>query len=98
MRLTGMSVDKLLSLREAIGTELVARATALKKDLDALDGDSSHRSSSGNGRRVSLKGTKVKPKYRGPKGETWAGRGAKPRWLVALVEKGRNIERYRIKE
>jgi DNA-binding protein H-NS len=98
MRLTAMSVDKLLSLREEIGAELVKRAAALKKDLDTLDGDSSHRSSSGNGRRVSLKGTKIKPKYRGPKGETWAGRGVLPRWLVALREKGRNIERYRIKE
>jgi DNA-binding protein H-NS len=28
-----------------------------------------------------LRGKKVAPKYRGPPGETWAGRGAKPRWL-----------------
>jgi len=27
-----------------------------------------------------LKGRKVPPKYRGPSGETWAGRGARPRW------------------
>jgi len=44
----------------------------------------------------SLKGVKVAPKYRGPKGETWAGRGAKPRWLVAAMKKGKKLDSFLI--
>ena len=40
------------------------------------------------GGRGALKGKKVPPKYRGPSGETWAGRGARPRWLVAALRGG----------
>ena len=35
-----------------------------------------------------LRGRKIPPKYRGPSGEAWAGRGARPRWLVAAIKKG----------
>jgi DNA-binding protein H-NS len=52
----------------------------------------------GNGRAKStLKGTKVAPKYRGPGGETWAGRGAKPRWLTAAIKKGKKLDSFLIK-
>ena len=43
-----------------------------------------------------LKGRKVPPKYRGPKGETWAGRGARPRWLVAAIKEGKKLENFLI--
>jgi DNA-binding protein H-NS len=36
-------------------------------------------------------------KYRGPKGETWSGRGSMPRWMTALVAKGRKREEFAIK-
>lgn len=39
---------------------------------------------------------KVAPKYRGPKGETWTGRGRAPRWLVGLEAQGRKRENYLI--
>jgi DNA-binding protein H-NS len=45
----------------------------------------------------SLKGRKVPPKYRSRSGETWAGRGQKPRWLVAAMKKGKKIESFLIK-
>jgi DNA-binding protein H-NS len=54
------------------------------------------------GRRVvrgggsALKGRKVPAKYRGPSGETWAGRGAKPRWLVAATKGGKNLDDFLI--
>jgi hypothetical protein len=35
-------------------------------------------------------------KYRGPDGETWAGRGATPRWLKAALEEGKKIEDFLI--
>jgi DNA-binding protein H-NS len=43
-----------------------------------------------------LKGMKVPPKYRGPSGETWAGRGARPRWLVAAIKDGKKIDDFLI--
>ena len=45
----------------------------------------------------SLKGKKVPPKYRSPSGETWAGRGVKPRWMVEALKKGKKIESFLIK-
>ena len=41
----------------------------------------------------------VRPKYRNPDrpSETWAGRGKKPRWLVAQLKLGKRIDDFRIK-
>ena len=39
---------------------------------------------------------KVPPKYRGPGGETWAGRGATPRWLAALLKEGHSLEEFAV--
>jgi DNA-binding protein H-NS len=39
---------------------------------------------------------RIAPKYRGPGGETWAGRGATPRWLAALLKEGHSIEKFAI--
>ena len=40
----------------------------------------------------------VPPKYRNPDqpSETWAGRGKRPRWLVAQLKSGRRIEDLRV--
>ena len=43
-----------------------------------------------------MKGKKVPPKYRSPEGETWAGRGAIPRWLKAAIEEGGKLEDFLI--
>jgi DNA-binding protein H-NS len=48
------------------------------------------------GRSGALKGMKVPPKYRGPSGETWAGRGARPRWLVAAIKGGKKLDDFLI--
>ena len=39
----------------------------------------------------------VAPKYKGPAGEAWSGRGLTPKWLVALVAQGRQKEDFLIK-
>ncbi|MDI1258285.1 H-NS histone family protein [Aquabacterium sp.] len=42
-------------------------------------------------------GQKVAPKYRNPStGETWSGRGNKPRWLQAEVDAGSSVESFLI--
>ncbi len=50
----------------------------------------------GKGRPSPSKGGSVTPKYRGPNGETWTGRGLMPRWLAALVAEGRTKEEFAI--
>jgi len=44
-------------------------------------------------------GAKVKPKYRNPANpsETWSGRGRQPRWMAALVQKGKAPSEFLIK-
>lgn len=39
----------------------------------------------------------VPPKYRGPAGETWSGRGLTPRWLAALLAQGKTKEEFAVK-
>jgi DNA-binding protein H-NS len=40
---------------------------------------------------------KVKPKYRDARtGDTWAGRGVRPRWLTAALKTGKRLEDYLI--
>ena len=38
----------------------------------------------------------VPPKYRSRPGETWAGRGARPRWLEAAIKKGKELDDFLI--
>lgn len=43
-----------------------------------------------------LKGRKCPPKYRGPNGETWTGRGKTASWLKALIDSGQDKEAFKI--
>jgi DNA-binding protein H-NS len=88
--LKGMNVQALMSLRNQIDKRLLELRTELEKQLAALDG----RASKG---KHALKGRKVPPKYRSPSGMTWAGRGAKPLWMVEALKKGKKIESFLIK-
>lgn len=47
-------------------------------------------------RRSKMSGTTVAPKYRGPNGETWSGRGLMPRWLSALVAQGQAKDKFAV--
>ena len=39
----------------------------------------------------------VAPKYRGPEGQLWTGRGRKPLWAQAIVNAGEDLDAYLIK-
>lgn len=41
-------------------------------------------------------GSPVAAKYRGPEGQTWSGRGLKPRWMAALIAQGHTKEEFAI--
>ena len=93
INLAGMSVETLLQLRDDVHRALTRRAGDLQRQLAALGEDVD----GGRGRRGrAMKGRKVAPKYRGPGGETWAGRGARPRWLAALLKEGHKVEEFAI--
>jgi len=88
--LKGLNVEALLSLRKQVDERLAELRTDLEQQLAALDGQPKGKSNK------SLKGRKVPPKYRSPSGETWAGRGARPKWMVEALKKGRKIEDFLI--
>jgi DNA-binding protein H-NS len=94
-----MDVDALLALRADIDKRLIQKRSELEKQLSRLgaeSGGAARNSRTGLARRSALKGRKVPPKYRGPGGETWAGRGARPRWLSALIRQGRKLDEFAI--
>jgi DNA-binding protein H-NS len=92
--LGAMSVEQLLQLRDDVGKELNRKSTELRNQLARLGGEIA----SSRGRGGSLKGKKVPPKYRDSAGNTWAGRGAKPRWLVAAIKEGKKLEDFAVEK
>ena len=91
--LAGMSVDALLQLRDQIGKVLARRADELKEQLSRLGGGIGVRQ---RRRGSSLKGRKVPIKYRDSAGNTWAGRGARPRWLRDKLRAGAKLEDFAV--
>jgi DNA-binding protein H-NS len=95
VNLSGMTVETLMDLRDRVEETLLERRAELQKQLERMD-------ALVGGRRVvrgggsALKGRKVPPKYRGPSGESWAGRGARPRWLAAAIKGGRKLDDFLI--
>jgi len=93
VNLSGMTVEELMDLRERVEGLLSERHAELQEQLERMGRAIAVVGSRGGS---ALKGRKVPPKYRGPSGETWAGRGAKPRWLVAAIKRGRKLEDFLI--
>src|SRR5215470_2098934 len=95
VNIKGMDVDALLALRSQIEARLADKRHELEKQLSRLGGGSA--SGGRGGRGSSLKGRKVAPKYADPKsGQTWAGRGARPKWLAAALKGGQKLEDFLI--
>jgi DNA-binding protein H-NS len=90
-----MSVGNLVELRGQIEPHLAQRRKDLEQQLSRISGYIT-KTSNGARKPNPAKGIKVKPKYRGPKGETWAGRGMRPVWLAALMKEGHKLEEYAI--
>src|SRR5262249_7084976 len=93
-KLTGMSVEGLMDLRKRGDETLHRRRAELEKQLERFAVVGGARVVRGSG--SALKGRRVPPKYRGQSGETWAGRGAKPKWLVAATKGGKKLDDFLI--
>ena len=94
VNLSGMTVEALMDLRKRVDETLNERRAELQKQLERIAVVSGARVIRGGG--SVLKGRKVPPKYRGRSGETWAGRGARPRWLVAAIKGGKKLDDFLI--
>jgi DNA-binding protein H-NS len=97
--LLAMSVDALIQLRDDVSKALSERAGDLQRQLAQLGGGgggASKRRGRPPGPGRSLKGRRVAPKYRGPNGETWAGRGMRPRWMQEAMKGGKKPEDFLI--
>jgi|SRR5215813_9381342 len=92
-KLPGMTIEGLMELRKRVDEAILRRRAELEKQLERLTG--SH-ALVVRGGASALKGKKVPPKYRGPSGETWAGRGARPRWLVDATKRGKKLDDFLI--
>jgi DNA-binding protein H-NS len=101
MNLKSMSIDALVGLRGKIDAILTGKVAderrSLESELVKLSrvemGSGRSKASFGRGVRG-----KVAPKYRNPENpsETWAGRGLKPRWLVAALKSGKKLDDFSI--
>ena len=94
VNLSGMNVEALMDLRLRVDDMLVEHRAKLIEQLERIAVVGGTRVVRGGG--SALKGMKVPPKYRGPSGETWAGRGARPRWLVAAIKDGKKLDHFLI--
>lgn len=86
-------------VKNAIAVAKERERMDLKKRIEALAKDSGFAVDELFGRgRSPAKGRTVAPKYINPENsaETWSGRGRKPKWLVAKINKGAKIEDFAI--
>jgi DNA-binding protein H-NS len=95
--LVTMSIDALIQLRDEVGKALSERAGDIQRQLAQLGGGRAGTGAKrGRPPGGSLKGRRVAPKYRGPNGETWAGRGMRPRWMQDAMKRGKKPEDFLI--
>lgn len=101
MNFKSMTIDALVGLRNkveaALGTKVADERRVLKSELAKLTRYQSPGSRSKSSLRLGAR-AKVAPKYRNPEnpGETWAGRGLKPRWLAAAIKSGKKLDDFSI--
>ena len=74
--------------------EAIAKVRALMAEHGLTAADLVAKAS---GPRASTSGRKVAAKYRDPvSGQTWTGRGLKPKWLAAALESGKPLTDFAV--
>src|SRR5260370_630549 len=94
--LSGMTVEALMNLREQVDETLLKCRADIEKQLARMNRAVVSGTKVVRGGGGALRGRKVPPKYRSPSGDTWAGRGARPRWLVAAIKGGKKLDDFLI--
>jgi DNA-binding protein H-NS len=83
-----------MDLRKRVDEMLVEHRAKLIEQLERIAVVGGTKVARGGG--SALRGRKVPPKYRGPSGETWAGRGQRPKWMVEALKKGKKMDDFLI--
>ena len=91
-----MTTEQLWELHELVSARLFEKISAEKALLeDRLRKLGSVAANDEKAKRRPY--PKILPKYRNPKGgETWAGRGKRPRWLSAQLKSGKKLDDFLI--
>jgi DNA-binding protein H-NS len=90
------TVQDILTKMQAFGITIKHLQTA-KPVKSSVSGAKPKSKVSGAPKGVPKKaGVAVAPKYRGPQGETWTGRGLMPKWLSVLTAQGQSKESFLI--
>ena len=104
VKVKSMAFEELLTAKGAIDAEIERRSarerSRLIEALGELRTASAAKSATPlHARAHALKGKKLPPRYRNPdnRKETWAGRGHRPKWLVAALKGGKKLEAFAIK-
>lgn len=104
LNVKSMTFDKLLMVKGKIDAEIELRSARQRLQLiDAIGGLGrgavTKSAMADRDHPHALKGRKLPPRYRNPKNrkETWAGRGNRPRWLVAALKEGKKLEAFAIR-
>lgn len=90
------TVQDIVALMRVFGISVKDLQSALVRS-DSAKQKKAGGSKRGAAKTKSGKTTTVAPKFRGPNGETWSGRGLTPRWLAGLLAQGRQKEEFVIK-
>jgi DNA-binding protein H-NS len=94
---TTLSNEALCKIRDEIAALLNSRAEDLRRELDRLtNGTVARHRTNGTMQAPKAQHKKVPPKYRSPNGDTWSGRGLKPRWLTSAMQDGKKVEDFLI--
>jgi DNA-binding protein H-NS len=95
VNLSGMNVEALMDLRNRVDEMLAEHRAEIAQQLERMEAIAVVGGLRVDGRSA-LKGRKVPPKYRSRSGETWAGRGARPLWLVDAIKGGKKLDDFLI--
>jgi DNA-binding protein H-NS len=98
MKANHLSIDELWALHEQVVHLLSSKMEQEKAMLEKRLKELRVQSGALSGAPAKRPYPPVHPKYRNPAqpSETWAGRGKKPRWVVAALKKGKQLEDFRI--
>jgi DNA-binding protein H-NS len=104
LKVKSMAFSELLAAKGKIETEIELRSARERSRLIEAVGKlrsvaAAKSATARPSRPHALKGRKLPPRYRNPKNrkETWAGRGHRPRWLVAALKGGKKLEAFAVR-
>lgn len=92
--------NPIATIRSKITKFAKAEGYTIEELFGGATGKPARKAGAKPGPKAGRKLGKVAPKYRNPANpkESWTGRGKQPRWLAALVAKGKKAEDFLIKK